>query len=168
MCIALALIACVSATACVIPPELEPDTGDAGPSSPPVIVEAGPSPDFQFPGPIALARQDGRRMSLTLRDNDVDDVLYVKLYVDYGRPLPTPAYADCQAAPSGAIVRIAECPVSALCNLINDDQDHFLDAMVADRPFLAMDVPDQPPYRALDDVDRAAWSIRSWIMRCAQ
>jgi hypothetical protein len=169
MCLSLALLALLEVTACVIPPELEPDTGDAGPSSPPVIVEAGPSPDFQFPGPVVLARQDSRRMSLTLKDNDVADVLYIKLYVDYGRPTATPAWADCQAAPSGVPVRIAECPVSALCTSIggNDASDHYLEAMVADRPFLAADDPDQPPYRALDDIARAAWSVRSWLMRCA-
>jgi hypothetical protein len=164
-------IALLQAAACVIPPQLEQDTGDAGPSAPPVILEAGPAPDFQFPGPLLLARQDSRQMSLTVRDNDVADVLYVKLFVDYDRPLPLPAPADCQAAPSGAPVRIVECPVSALCNQIagNDEDDHYLEALVADRPFILdgdVGAIGQPPYRALDDAGRAAWSVRSWLMRC--
>jgi hypothetical protein len=158
-------------SACVIPPNLEPDDGDAGPSDTPIILEAQPAPDFSFPGPVQLHRPDDRVMSLNLRDADLADVLYVRLYVDYGRPAPTPAWTECQAAPSGEPVRIAACSVSSLCTSIGgtDATDHLLEALVADRPFLSDADPGavgQPPYRALDDVSRAAWSIRAWVMRC--
>jgi hypothetical protein len=157
---------------CVIPPDLAPDDGDAGPSSPPVLVEAGPSPDFSFPGPIQLERPDAREMTLTLRDIDLEDVLFVRLFVDYGRPDPTPAWADCQAAPNGQAVRLAECPVSALCTSIlgTDLGDHTLEAMVSDRPFIPDSDPaavGQPPYRAVGDVSHASSSLRAWVMRCA-
>jgi hypothetical protein len=169
MCVAVALG--VGGAACVIPPNLEPDDGDAGPSASPIIVEAGPAPDFSFPGPITLQRTDLRRLSLTLRDDDVADNLYVRLYVDYGRPDPTPALDDCQAAPSGAAVRIVECGVSRLCTPIDTaDQDfHVLEAMVADRPFIPDGDPaafGQAPYRALAEAKRASSSLRSWVMRC--
>lgn len=169
---AVALALALSAgTGCVIPPDLEPDDGDAGPSATPVIVEAGPAPDFSLPGPIVLDRSDPRRLSLILRDTDVNDVLYVRLYVDYNRPVPTPAWAECQAAPTGDPVRIAECPVSALCTPIGetDTENHVLEAMVADRPFISDGDPaavGQPPYRALDDATRASSSLGAWLMRC--
>jgi hypothetical protein len=159
-------------SACVIPPDLEPDDGDAGTSSPPLLVEAGPAPDFSLPGPITFTRPETRTMSLTLRDNDLTDVLYIRLFVDYGRPNATPFQGDCQAPPSGQVQRLTECSVSSLCQFIptTDLGDHYLEAVVSDRPFIADSDPaaiGQPPYRAVEDVRHAASSIGSWIMRCA-
>jgi hypothetical protein len=171
MCLALACSLALPGPACVIPPNLAPDDGDAGPSSPPVILEAGPAPDFSFPGPMQLQRPDTRELSLIVRDQDVDDVLYLRLYVDYERPSPTPAWAECQAAPTGDPTRVAICPVSALCNPIqpNDPGDHYLDVMVADRPFISDVDPaavGQKPYRAVADFSQAGTSLRQWLMRC--
>jgi hypothetical protein len=159
---------------CFIPPDLSPESGDAGPSGTPIIVEGGPAPDFSFPGPIQLDHGDARRISLILRDPDVDDVLYVRLYVDYVKPpleVPTPPWADCQAAPTDSALRIAECPTSALCTSIDaaDQGNHVLEAMVSDRPFIPDSDPaafGQPTYRAVDDVSQAASSAKSWVMVC--
>lgn len=165
------LVLAAIGASCILPPELEVGTSDAGPSSSPVILSAGPAPDFLFPGPIILDRQDERTLSLTLLDNDVDDVLHVRLYIDYGRPSPEPAYAECQTAPTGETTRVLACPLNALCNPIADtDQgDHVLEAMAADREFLADSDPaaeGQDLFRALRDPSRAAFSFRSWVMRC--
>ncbi|MCP4446213.1 MAG: hypothetical protein GY811_12845 [Myxococcales bacterium] len=159
------------AGACLFPPELEAGTSDAGPGSSPVIFSSGPAPDFLFPGPLFLDRQDSRTLSLTVLDNDIDDVVHVRLYIDYGRPNPEPAYAECQAAPTGEATRVLACPVNTLCNPIADtDQgEHVLEAMVADREFLQDSDPaaeGQDLFRALKDPNRAAFSYRSWIMRC--
>jgi len=170
----LALQACVIAVilvGCILPPELEAGTSDAGPSSSPVILSAGPAPDFLFPGPIFLDRQDTRTLSLSVLDNDLEDVLHVRLYIDYGRPNAEPAYAECQAAPTGEPTRVLACAVNALCNPIADtDQgEHVLEAMAADREFLADSDPaaeGQDLFRALQDPTRAAFSLRSWVMRC--
>jgi hypothetical protein len=170
--VAVQVLALVGISAgCIFPPELEVGDSDAGPGSSPVILSAGPAPDFLFPGPLILDRQDPRTLSLTILDNDIDDVLHVSLYIDYGRPTAEPAYAACQAAPTGETTRILACPVNALCNPIADtDQgDHVLEAMVADREFLADSDPaaeGQALFRALRDPSRAAFSFRSWIMRC--
>lgn len=168
---ALLIASQILGSACIFPPELEPGTSDAGPGSSPVITSAGPAPDFLFPGPVILDRQDVRTLSLNVVDNDLDDVVHVRLYIDYGRPNPEPAYAECQAAPTGEPTRVLACPVNSLCNPIGDtDQgDHTLEAMVADREFLADSDPlaeGQDLYRALRDPTRAAYSFRSWIMRC--
>lgn len=167
----LLLAAQVLGSACIIPPELEPGTSDAGPGSSPVILSAGPAPDFLFPGPVILDRQDERTLSLTVLDNDLSDVIHVRLYIDYGRPNPEPAYAECQAAPTGEATRVLGCPLNSICNPIADtDQgDHVLEAMVADREFIADSeeaAQDQDLYRAILDPNRAAFSFRSWVMRC--
>ncbi len=168
-----ALLVCflVVGSACIFPPELEPGTSDAGPSATPVILSAGPAPDFLFPGPIVLDRQDDRTLSLTVQDNDVDDVIRVRLYIDYGRPNPEPAYAECQAASTGELTRVVACQVNSLCNPIGatDVGDHVLEAMVADREFLSDSDPaatGQSLFRALRDKTRAGYSFRDWIMRC--
>ncbi len=159
------------ASSCVFAPELEVGTSDAGPGSSPVILSAGPAPDFLFPGPLILDRQDPRTLSLTVLDNDIEDVIHARLYIDYGRPNAEPAYAECQAAPTGEATRVLACPVNALCNPIADtDQgDHVLEAMVSDREFLSDSDPlaeGQDLFRAVRDPSRAAFSFRSWILRC--
>jgi hypothetical protein len=107
-------------SACIFPPELEPGSFDAGPGSSPVILSAGPAPDFLFPGPMILDRQDDRTLSLTILDNDLTDVIHVRLYIDYGRPNPEPAYAECQAAPTGETTRVVACKLNSICNPIGD------------------------------------------------
>ena len=160
--------------ACLIPPDLEPASQDAGSGSPLVILSAQPI-EFAFPGPILLERPDDQRLlSLEVQDGDTDDTLFVRLYVDYNRPpasLPTPAYAECQAAPNATATRFIQCSVNALCTPIDgtDDGNHVLEAMVSDRPFISDADPQafgQPPYRAVADPDAASSSISSWVMSC--
>ena len=161
----------VLGAACVIAPVSEVDSVDAGPSSPPVIMSAAPSPEFSFPGPLILDRQDERTLSLTVQDLDIGDVIYARLYVDYGLPDPQPAYAECQAASTGESTRVIACPTNAICNALDaaDVNDHVLSVMVADSEFLSDSDPaaeGQDLYRAILDPTRAGSSTRSWIMRC--
>lgn len=158
-----------SGPGCVIPPELQPAGPDAGAGSKPIIVSA--SPPFAFPGPFEVARQDSPAMSLLAEDPDVGDSLFVRLYVDYNRttpPLPQPALAECSAVPSGALQRIVPCSTTTLCNQITDEEDHVLEAMVADRSFLPGNHPDailQPEFRAIET--GGAFTVSSWVMTCA-
>lgn len=159
--------------ACLIPPDLEPASQDAGGGSPPVIRSAQPV-EFAFPGPVILEHGDMRQLSLEVEDGDTDDTLFVQLYVDYNRPptsAPTPAYASCLAAPTESTVRLIPCDTASLCNSIatTDDTDHVLEAMVADRSFIFDSDPqaeDQPPYRALAQPQEANFNIYAWVMRC--
>ena len=155
---------CVS---CVIPPPGDFAEGDAGPSSPPVFVSAAPA-EFAFPGGtlFTLDRNDQRRLALTLRDVDVDDTLYVRLYVDYGLPSQDAAKGDCQAVPSSEQIRVADCSVFSLCNLVSDTEPHVLEGMVADLEFLSDSDPQGvgTPFRKLPPT--AAYSFRSWIFYC--
>ena len=159
--------------ACLIPPDLEPASQDAGGGSPPIILSAQPM-EFAFPGPILLTHGDLRLLSLEVQDGERADTLFVRLYVDYNRlptNLPTPAYNECQAAPSDTTTRIVQCTINALCTSIaeTDQGDHVLEAMVSDRPFISDADPQafgQPPYRAVAEPQEASSSISSWVMRC--
>lgn len=161
--------------ACLIPPDLEPASQDAGAGAAPVIRSAQPM-EFAFPGPILLQRGDMRTLSLEVEDADVGDTLFVQLYVDYNRPptnQPTPAYASCQAPPNGTAIRLIACDTGALCNSIEPNSeavDHVLEAMVADRSFILDSDPQaegQPPYRALAEPQEASFNVSSWVLNCA-
>jgi hypothetical protein len=172
----MSLAVATSAAACIIPPDLEPAeaSADAGSGYPPVIVSASPAPEFSFPGPIVLHRPETRSIALEVEDNDLADTLYVRLYVDYNRPptsMPTPAWADCQQAPQDSAIRIINCPAASLCTPIGteDGTEHVLEALASDRPFIPDSDPQaegQPPFRAVADPQRAAQSLRSWLMTC--
>jgi hypothetical protein len=159
--------------ACLIPPDLEPASQDAGGGSPPFIVSAQPM-EFAFPGPMILDHLDERTLSLEVQDADIQDTVFVQLYVDYNRAptnQPTPSYANCQAPPNDTAVRLVPCDTNSLCNSIasTDQGDHVLEAMVADRTFILDSDPQaegQPPYRALAEPQVASFNIYSWVMRC--
>jgi hypothetical protein len=155
-------------SACLIPPQLEVADEDAGANSPPVILSSGPAPEFSFPGPLLLDRNDERRLNLTIDDNDLDDVVYVRLFIDYNKPDPTNFASNCSAPASGDVSRIADCALTNVCfGIAADDQDeHFFEAIVADREFLDESDPlaeDQPSFRAVPADARqssAAWTVR--------
>jgi len=163
---------------CVLPPDLNPAGGDAGPSSPPVILEVTPPDTYSFPGPIQVSREDSPDMLLRVVDNDPDDVIYVRLYRDYKWPRiddspATPALADCLLGPdgSGALERNINCQTNALCNGVppEDNNLHSLQAMVSDRPFLLesdQEGEGQDAYRKVADFPRAGRSFLGWLMRC--
>lgn len=164
--------AAVTTAGCVVPVPLELETADAGPTELPELVSAAPG-EFQFPGPLVLDHGDQRRMSLTVRDRDHDDTLYVRMFVDYGLPdgtgVPskTGFVSDCVAVPSGTLTRIADCSMSAICNGITDTDNHVLEAMVSDREFLPTGDPRavyREPFRELP-VD-AAFTFRFWQLTC--
>lgn len=153
---------------CVWPAPLNLEGADAGPGSPPIILTSGPAPEFSFPGPLVLDRSENPLLSLTVRDNDLEDELYVRLYVDYGLPDQRPARSGCVIPPSGELERVGQCAVTPVCGDIpNDDEEvHYLEAVIADRAFLEETdrPPEQLPHRGLPAT--AASSIRAWMVRC--
>ena len=168
--VAVSAVAAGLSGACLIPPDLEPATGDAGPSATPVILSAQPT-EFDFPGPVVFERGDSRILSLEVEDGDRGDTLYVRLYIDYNRlptSAPTPYVEECQAAPIDSAVRLIECDTNTICNSVDTNQ-HVLEAMVTDRPFILDSDPaaeGQLPYRAVAEPQRAAFSFSRWLMSC--
>jgi hypothetical protein len=159
---------------CVLPADLEPAGADAGPSAPPVILSVTPADAFSPPGPIVVSRESSPEMGLRARDIDLNDFLYVRLFVDYKQPpdfAARPGRADCQLAPTGTAIRVITCETTALCTDIEEDDtsDHVLEAMISDSPFILGGDPlamGQPEFRAVAEPTRAGYSFLSWVMRC--
>jgi hypothetical protein len=167
----------MTAAGCPYPPPLDVEDSDAGASSPPVILRASP-PEFRFPGPITLRRtNEDRVFAIDISDNDLEDLLFVRMYVDYGReigpdmePEATPPLSDCTASTNNETVRTASCPAALLCSTLPpaDTEAHALEVLVADREFLPAGDPaaaGQPAFRAISPGGSPA-AIRSWVMRC--
>lgn len=167
----IALPALGAAAGCVIPPPLDLEQSDSGINASPVILSSGPAPEFSFPGRLIVEHNDTRRLTLTLSDADVNDTLHVRIYRDYGIPEQTNFVGSCTFPPSGNATRVGECGTQSFCTGLEptDQSDKFLEAMVADRTFLDESDPageGQPAYRRLPA--GAAFSFRSWVMRCNQ
>ncbi len=148
---------------CVIPPPLKgAEDVDAAANAIPVITEIDSS--FPSPGPIVIRRQESDTMSLTVRDNDLDDTIWIFLFVDYGYPNPVPHLNDCQSSVR-ALDRTLVCPLNALCAFEEGPPDtlHFLEAMVTDRDLLDDGGAD---FRAVPE--DTGVSYRSWLMTCSE
>lgn len=169
----LALAPMAFAGACILPPPLEIGTEDAGVSSPPVVEQVLPD-DFATPGPpIKLQPDQPRTMTLVVRDADLEDTVFVRFFVDYNRPDPGNFKASCSAPPplEGGPLRNVDCETQTLCDGIAPDNDieHFLEAVVADRTFLETSDPEaegQPVFRALPS--GGASTVTSWTMICLE
>lgn len=153
-----------------MPPPLELDQLDAGVSSPPVIMDSVSPAEFRFPGPVTLSRDDEQRaFTLTLFDLDVDDVLSVRMFVDYSLESPEKAtqfLSDCFATNNSTPTRQATCPAALLCNTVMDTATHSLEVVVADRRFLTLEESEgQPPFRAVEAGGSPA-VVRGWLMQC--
>ncbi|HEU4735011.1 MAG TPA: hypothetical protein VFT22_44270 [Kofleriaceae bacterium] len=101
---------------CVIPPSLS--TGDdAGVNSPPAIMSV--TSDQQAlpePGPVLFdVGPTAGDVSVQLIDTDINDTLYVRIFVDYNLPNRFDARAKCMAVPSTKPTRQATCHLNALC-----------------------------------------------------
>lgn len=129
--------AVVMAVGCVIPPDLSVDKGDASVNAAPVILdvrdEAG-NP-FERPGPRDITVGQGR-LVLTISDPDLADTLYVRYFLDYGLPAPTPARIECEAAPGATptLERQITCSLVGVCTSPAVGPDHIFEIEVFDRP----------------------------------
>src|SRR5687768_4799696 len=85
---------------CAIPPSLSVDTADAAINSAPAIVSVR-ADLVEFPQFATLVFERGTgagQLNVTLHDTDLGDTLFVRVFVNYNRPDPTPARAECQTA----------------------------------------------------------------------
>lgn len=101
---------------CVIPPSLSVDTTDAGANAAPAILSVR-ADLVEFPQYSQLVFEQGNNagaLNLTLHDSDLDDTLYVKIFVNYNIPDPTPARSSCTAA-GRTVQRTATCTMNGVC-----------------------------------------------------
>lgn len=156
------------AGACVVPPDLSTGGDDtATVNSPPIIVSVADRSGNPFtrPGPRSVTTGDDR-LAVTVLDNDVDDVLTLYFFVDYGLPGPTPRRVECLAAPSasGDRRRTVLCEINTVC-LEGEDQTnpHVLEIEVFDRP--PVDNA-EPPFRSVAEPGLSSgwW----WQINCVE
>jgi hypothetical protein len=103
---------------CVIPPSLSVDNQDAGANSPPAItaVRADDKALFEadLENPAILTPGEGS-LSVALVDTDVNDTLYVRVFVNYTLANPEGARSQCTANPIAMAPRSVTCDVQAVC-----------------------------------------------------
>lgn len=135
------VIALLALGGCVIPPSLSVENQDAGINSPPAILAVrSDQMELPEPGPVTFERGTGM-LTLTLLDTDVDDTLYVRLYVGYTVADPTPARSTCTAPVNGATQRSASCDLTALCQAEDVGADRLMQVHVFDRQVLEAGTP---------------------------
>jgi len=131
----------LAAAGCVIPPSLSVEDGDAGINSPPAILAVrSDQQELAEPGPVTFARGSGT-INVTLIDTDVDDTLYVRVFVDYTVADPTAARSACTAPPNGTPQRAATCDLSALCLTGDIGAERLMQVQVFDRELLESGTP---------------------------
>jgi hypothetical protein len=131
----VAPIAMLTVVGCVIPPSLQVDNQDAAINSPPAILSV--TSDLQAlpePGPVLFDRgATAGNLSLSLIDTDLDDTLYVRIFVDYNLPDRLPPRAQCSVKPNMNPVRTVTCGLQSLCALGDLGVQRSMSIMVFDR-----------------------------------
>jgi hypothetical protein len=134
---------------CIIPPSLGVEQQDAGVNSPPAIISVrSDQNELPEPGPVDFEVGSMSPLNLTLLDTDVNDKLYVRVFVDYSSKSPTAPRSSCTAASGDQAQRTASCALQGLC-LPGDtlDNPHLMQVMVFDRQ--PLDPGELPLFQAM-------------------
>jgi hypothetical protein len=149
---------------CVIPPSLSVDTTDAGANSAPAIVSVR-ADLVSFPQFSTVVFEKGAgagQLNVTLHDTDLGDTLFVKIFVNYNRPDPTPARAQCETA-GRTVERTCSANMQAVCTTadIGANPLPVMQVFVSDREV----EPDiQPPFQGLPQ--GALTTSQTFFLRC--
>jgi len=122
---------------CVVPPHLDIQSNDAGPDSPPVIVEVRDTAlnPRRPPDTITVNAAVPSTLGMTLYDTDLTDTLTVQIFVDYDQASPKDAVSNCfgETVTSTPTTRTASCTTAALCAASDAGTTHRLEIEVYDR-----------------------------------
>jgi hypothetical protein len=141
-----AVVTSVLLAGCIIPPSLAVGVEDASIDSPPSITSARSDlVELVEPGPYLFPTApdaQNETINLTLLDTDVDDTLYVRIYVNYMVGIPTAPRSTCSAVSNGSAIRTTTCSLAALC-LPSDPSGVFqiMEIVVFDRQPLDVGTP---------------------------
>jgi hypothetical protein len=137
-----ALLMSVMLVGCIIPPSLSVDQQDAGIDSPPSITSVrSDNQDLPEPGPVLFQLGANTTMNLTLLDTDLQDPLYVRVFVDYTITAPTPARSTCIGTSNNTAERTATCELKGLCQPSDVGQTRLMRIVVFDREPLDTGTP---------------------------
>lgn len=134
--VVLRLVPLVMLVGCIFPPNLGVEVQDAGVNSPPAIISVrSDQTELPEPGPVDIAVGQMSPLNLTLLDTDINDKLYVRVFVDYSKANPTSPRSTCPSATSGQPTRTATCPMQGIClsSEVNDGKAHLMQVIVFDR-----------------------------------
>jgi hypothetical protein len=151
---------------CFIPPSLSADTTDAGANSPPTITSVR-AELVEFPEYSRLAFEQGDNagtLSVTGYDTDLDDTLYVKVFVDYNIPDPTPARSSCTAT-GRTVQRTASCDMRGVCTTADVGRERVMQVYVFDRPVQDTGVP---LYQAMLENSGGMSTSRTYFLLCRE
>jgi hypothetical protein len=156
---------CLPVLGCVIPPSLTLENQDAGINSPPAILSV--TSDQQAlaePGPVVFDMgATAGDLSITLFDTDLQDLLFVRIFVDYNLPDRLDARARCQAGASTDPKRVVTCKLNSLCVMADLGVQRNMTIMVFDREPLQPGEGD-PPFQAVPNGGMKA--SRFYFLKC--
>jgi len=134
---------------CVIPPSLSVGE-DAGVNSPPAILAVTSDQNaLPEPGPVLFDMGvTAGDLSVSLIDTDIQDTLYVRIFIDYNLPNRLDARSKCAAPPSATPKRTATCNLRSLCAAEDLGTQRNMTIVVFDREPLATGSED-PPFQAM-------------------
>lgn len=105
----------------MIPPDLSVGSQDAGINSPPAILGVrSDDQELTEPGPVRFVAQAQGSINVELVDTDVNDELYVRVFVDYTIDHQSAPRVLCKAPANGKANRSVTCSTNGLC-LAPDD-----------------------------------------------
>jgi hypothetical protein len=147
----------------VIPPDLSVAKQDAGVNSPPAILNIRTDDqELPEPGPVIFDRGTGT-FNAELIDTDLNDELYVRVFVDYTVANPTAPRVLCTAPANGKPTRTVLCNTSALCLTADVGQQRNMQVLVFDRQ--PLEVGD-PPFQAMPGGGLATG--RFYFLQCVE
>jgi hypothetical protein len=157
----LALAACVIP----VPADLnQPDAGSVSKNADPVILDSNPA----MPGRALQLGPTAQTFTVTLRDADVQDTLYLRVFRNYDdgnrgpifdKAVPNDPVTGKEVRGPIEIDTTSWCAEAAL-----KGTQLIIDVMVADRAY-SNDLNATPQFRTLSDKDGKA-NLRSWVVTC--
>jgi len=135
----LAIFLVAQLAGCVIPPSLSVENQDAGLNSPPAVLAVRTeTQDLAELDQVPFIKGAQSTLSVELLDTDLQDTLYVRIFVDYSFDDPSPARSACTASPTGNAKRTVSCDTTAICP---DTVMHDMQVKVFDRQLLDSGTP---------------------------
>lgn len=160
----LAFMGTLLTTSCVIPIPASPeeDAGAAAVPSTPFVYTSNP----QMPGPITIVIDSFFPVSVTLRDANLEDTLYVRVFRDYSKNPERGPLVD-KMVPNDPIRgkpdREDTVDTTTWCNGAPLNEQVLFTLVVADKPF-EKSAAIEPPYQAI--TANGLSSKSSWVGRC--
>jgi hypothetical protein len=162
-----ALLLLLLPSACILPLQFEEqqDAGGIDQDNPPEIVISSADPSMLS---LAVIEESAPpKFTVQVRDKDVDDTLYFRVFRDYHIPPAKPAVTDTATSTrdaSNPALRNFTIDTNTWCQAAAPGTQFLFEVMVSDRPFLELSV--EPLFRAVPAGAKTARSY--WMGECQQ